>query len=100
MYIDGDTHYWPVRFIERVSHPGRGHVEIKDDNGKYIRFGERVAGKIATYYRDGNVVHSFKEGRWNIDIRREYMKKDGFDRQVLIPDNRQLIYELDLRAPA
>jgi len=95
VYIDGDTHYWPVRFIDRVSHPGRGHVEIKEDNGKYIRFGERVAGKVATYYRDGNVVHSFKEGRWNLDIRREYMKKDGFDCQVLIPDNRQLIYELD-----
>ena len=24
MYLDGDTHYWPLRFIERVSHPGRG----------------------------------------------------------------------------
>ncbi len=95
MYIDGDTHYWPVRFIDRVSHPGRGYVEIKEDNGKYVRFGERVPGKTATYYRDGKVVHSFKEGRWNLDIRREYMKKDGFDLQVLIPDNRQLIYELD-----
>ncbi len=95
MYIDGDTHYWPLRFIERVSHPGRGHVEISEDDGKFMRFGERVPGKVATYYRDGKVVHSFKEGRWNLDIRREYMKKDGFDLQVLIPDNRQLIYELD-----
>ena len=95
MYIDGDTHYWPVRFIERVSHPGRGYVEIKEDTGDYVRFGERVPGKVATYYRDGKVVHSFKEGRWNLDICREYMKKDGFDLQVLIPDNRQLIYELD-----
>jgi aminocarboxymuconate-semialdehyde decarboxylase len=95
MYIDGDSHYWPVRFIERVAHPGRGYVEIKEDNGKHVRFGERVPGKVATYYRDGKVVHSFKEGRWNLDIRREYMKKDGFDLQVLIPDNRQLIYELD-----
>lgn len=29
MYIDGDTHYWPVRFLERVDHPGRGHLEFK-----------------------------------------------------------------------
>jgi aminocarboxymuconate-semialdehyde decarboxylase len=95
MYIDGDTHYWPLRFIDRVSHPGRGYVEIGEDDGKYIRFGERVPGKVASYYRDGKLVHSFKEGRWNLDIRREYMKKDGFDIQVLIPDNRQLIYELN-----
>ena len=95
MYIDGDTHYWPVRFIDRVSHPGRGYVEIKEDSGDFVRFGERVPGKVATYYRDGKIVHSFKEGRWNLDIRREYMRKDGFDLQVLIPDNRQLIYELD-----
>jgi len=95
MYIDGDTHYWPLRFIERVSHPGRGYVEIAEDTGDYLRFGERVPGKVASYYRDGKLVHSFKEGRWNLDIRREYMKKDGFDIQILIPDNRQLIYELD-----
>jgi len=94
-YIDGDTHYWPLRFIERVSHPGRGYVEIGEDTGEYVRFGERVPGKVAAYYRDGKLVHSFKEGRWNLDIRREYMKKDGFDIQVLIPDNRPLIYEVD-----
>jgi len=95
MYIDGDTHYWPLRFIERVSHPARGHVEVATDKGDYIRFGEHVPGDIATYYRDGKMVHSFKEGRWNLNIRREFMKKDGFDIQVLIPDNRPLIYEVD-----
>jgi aminocarboxymuconate-semialdehyde decarboxylase len=96
MYIDGDTHYWPLRFIDKVSHPGRGHVEVKKDTSDfYIRFGERVPGDIATYYRDGNKIHSFKEGRWSLGLRSEFMKKDGFNVQVLIPDNRPLIYEVD-----
>ena len=96
MYIDGDTHYWPLRFIDKVSHPGRGHVEVKKDTSDfYIRFGERVPGDIATYYREGNKIHSFKEGRWSLSLRSEFMKKDGFDVQVLIPDNRPLIYEVD-----
>src|SRR6267142_273770 len=95
MYIDGDTHYWPLRFIDKVSHPGKGYVEVTPDKGDLIRFGEPVPGKVATYYRDGNKIHSFKEGRWSVDLRAEFMKKDGFDVQVLIPDNRPLIYELD-----
>jgi aminocarboxymuconate-semialdehyde decarboxylase len=95
VYIDGDTHYWPLRFIDRVSHPGKGHVEITDDTGDYLRYGDAVPGKVATYYRDGKKIHSFKEGRWSIPLRAEFMKKDGFDKQVLIPDNRPLIYECD-----
>ena len=95
MYIDGDTHYWPLRFLDRVKHPGRGYLKVVKDPGTWMRYGEPVPGAVASYYRDGQLVHSFKEGRWNLDIRREYMKKDGFDVQVLIPDNRQLIYELD-----
>jgi len=90
MYIDGDTHYWPLRFIDKVSHPGKGYVEVKKDTSDfYIRFGERLPGDVATYYRDGNKIHSFKEGRWNLELRAEFMKKDGFDVQVLIPDNRR-----------
>lgn len=95
MYIDGDTHYWPLRFIDRVSHPGRGHIEISKDDGKLVRFGEPVPGDVATYYRDGKKIHSFKEGRWSLDIRTDFMRQDGFDAQVLIPDNRPLIYEVD-----
>src|SRR6476659_3686269 len=96
MYIDGDTHYWPLRFIDKVSHPGKGYVEVKKDTSDfYIRFGEVVRGKVETYYRDGKKIHSFKEGRWSIPLRAEFMKKDGFDVQVLIPDNRPLIYECD-----
>ena len=90
MYIDGDTHYWPIRFIDKVKHPGRGHLEIVEDKGDMVRYGEVVPGKVATYYRDGKKIHSFKEGRWSIPLRAKFMEKDGFDRQVLIPDNRPL----------
>lgn len=95
MYIDGDTHYWPLRFIDKVEHPGRGHLEVVEDKGDMMRYGEVVPGKVATYYRDGKKIHSFKEGRWSLPLRAEFMKKDGFDVQVLIPDNRPLIYECD-----
>lgn len=95
MYIDGDTHYWPFRFIDKVKHPSRGHLEIVEDKGDMVRYGEVVPGKVATYYRDGKKIHSFKEGRWSIPLRAKFMEKDGFDRQVLIPDNRPLIYECD-----
>jgi hypothetical protein len=66
MYIDGDTHYWPVRFIDRVDHPGRGHVEIKKRAGEVIRYGEKFPGDAATYYRDGKkIILSVKRaGTW------------------------------------
>jgi hypothetical protein len=54
-----------------------------------------VPGDVATYYRDGKKIHSFKEGRWNLELRAKFMKRDGFDVQVLISDNRPLIYEVD-----
>ena len=53
MYIDGDTHYWPLRFIDKVKHPGKGHLEVVEDKGDMVRYGEVVPGKVATYYRDG-----------------------------------------------
>ena len=53
MYIDGDTHYWPVRFLERVKHPGRGYIEFQKGAGEMIRYGEKFPGDAATYYRDG-----------------------------------------------
>ncbi len=95
MFIDGDTHYWPLRFIDRVSHPGKGYIEVQQETSPVLRFGEPLPQTVATYYRDGKKVHSFREGRWSLDVRAEWMRKDGFDVQVLIPDNRQLIYELD-----
>ena len=53
MYIDGDTHYWPLRFIDKVKHPGKGHLEIAEDKGNMVRYGEVVPGRVATYYRGG-----------------------------------------------
>ena len=44
MYIDGDTHYWPVRFLERVKHSGRGHIEFQKGAGEMIRYGEKFPG--------------------------------------------------------
>ena len=95
MYIDGDTHYWPVRFLDRVNHPGRGHLEFKKRAGEMIRYGEKFPGDAATYYRDGKKIHSFSETRWNLGMHRELMAREGFDCQVVIPDNRPLIYEVD-----
>ena len=95
MYIDCDTHYWPLRFIDKVKHPGRGYLEFSEHEGERIRDGEVLPRKFATYYRDGKKIHSFGESRWNLSLKAEFMKKDGFDVQVLIPDNRQLIYECD-----
>ena len=84
MYIDGDTHYWPLRFLDKVSHPGKGYIEIGKDDRKYIRFGEVVPGATATYYRDGNKVHSFKEGRWSLSLRAEYMRRSQRTSRAMI----------------
>jgi len=56
MYIDGDTHYWPVRFLERVDHPGRGHIEFTKGGGEMVRYEERFPDGAATYYRDGKKI--------------------------------------------
>jgi len=95
MYIDGDTHYWPVRFLDRVKHSGRGHIEFQKGAGEMVRYGEKFPGDAATYYRDGKKVHSFSETRWNLDMHRDVMVREGFDYQVVIADNRPLIYEID-----
>jgi hypothetical protein len=79
MYIDGDTHYWPVRFLDRVKHSGRGHIEFTKGAGEMIRYGEKFPGDAATYYRDGKKVHSFSETRWNLDMHRDVMAREGFD---------------------
>jgi aminocarboxymuconate-semialdehyde decarboxylase len=60
-----------------------------------IRYGEKFPGAAATYYRDGKKIHSFSETRWNLDMHRDVMRREGFDYQVVIADNRPLIYEVD-----
>ncbi len=44
MYIDGDTHYWPVRFLDRIKHSGRGYLEYQKGAGAMIRYGETFPG--------------------------------------------------------
>ncbi len=80
--IDCDTHYWPVPFLDEVAHAAKGRIETVGDD-------------TVAFYRDGELIHRFKTTRWNLDQRKEAMKKEGFDIQVLIPDNRPFLYELD-----
>ena len=80
--IDCDTHYWPIAFLDQVNHPDKGTIERIDD--------ETVA-----FYRDGTLIHRFKDTRWDLAKRKTAMDQDGFDIQVLIPDNRPFLYELD-----
>ncbi|MBT3535525.1 MAG: amidohydrolase family protein, partial [Rhodospirillaceae bacterium] len=79
--IDCDTHYWPVDFLDRVNHPDKGYIEREDN--------DRVA-----FYRDGKLIHRFPTSRWELDKRKASMDKEGFDIQVMIPDNRPFLYEL------
>ena len=80
--IDCDTHYWPVPFLDNVAHPAKG--TIKDAGNGTVEF-----------IRDGRLVHRFKTTRWKLDERKRAMDEEGFDIQVLIPDNRPFLYELD-----
>jgi aminocarboxymuconate-semialdehyde decarboxylase len=81
MRIDCDTHYWPIDFLERVDHPGKGRIEREDDT-------------TVSFYRAGELVHRFKHTRWDLAARKAVMDQEGFDAQVLIPDNRPFLYEL------
>lgn len=80
--IDCDTHYWPIEFLDRVDHPAKGRIDWIDD-------------RTVAFHRDGKLVHNFKTTRWNLAERKVAMDQEGFDVQVLIPDNRPFLYELD-----
>jgi aminocarboxymuconate-semialdehyde decarboxylase len=80
--IDCDTHYWPVPFLDDVNHGAKGHIETVDED-------------TVAFHREGQLVHRFKTTRWDLDKRKAEMDKEGFDIQVLIPDNRPFLYELD-----
>lgn len=82
MYIDCDSHYWPIDFLERVDHPAKGRIEREDEG-------------TVSFYRDGKHIHRFASTRWNFTERKAVMDAEGFDVQVLIPDNRPFLYELD-----
>lgn len=80
--IDCDTHYWPIAFLDRVDHPDKGHIEHKDEH-------------TVAFHRDGKHIHTFRSSRWDLAERKTAMDQEGFDIQVLIPDNRPFLYELD-----
>ena len=81
MRIDCDTHYWPIDFLENVDHPGKGRIEREDET-------------TVSFYRAGELVHRFRNTRWDLTARKAAMDQEGFDVQVLIPDNRPFLYEL------
>ncbi len=80
--IDCDTHYWPIEFLDSVNHPDKGYVEHEEDDW-------------VAFYRDGKLIHRFSTSRWELDKRKKEMDDEGFDMQVMIPDNRPFLYELD-----
>ena len=80
--IDCDTHYWRVDLLDRVDHADKGHIEREDN--------DRVA-----FYRGGKLIHRFPTSRWDLAKRQQAMDEEGFDVQVMIPDNRPFLYELD-----
>lgn len=82
MRIDCDTHYWPIEFLERVDHPDKGRIEREEED-------------LVAFYRDGKLIHKFRSTRWDLAARKREMDQEGFDIQVLIPDNRPFLYELD-----
>ena len=98
MYIDGDTHYWPIRFIDKVKHPGRGHLEIVEDKGDMVRYGEVVPGKVATYYRDGK-KDSLVQGRALEHTAARQVHGEGWIRQAGV-NPRQSALDLRMRPGA
>ena len=95
MYIDGDTHYWPLRFIDKVSHPGKGHVEVTPDKGDMIRFGEAVPGKWRPTIATARKFIRSRKGAGASRCSARVHEEGRLRYQVLIPDNRPLIYEFD-----
>jgi hypothetical protein len=43
MYIDGDTHYWPLRFLDKVKHPGLILHRLCRLGDVHRRYSERLA---------------------------------------------------------
>ena len=84
MLIDCDTHFLPRSWLDRVD-PAlvAGAIAIEWNGGD------------GAFYRHGRRVMNFEESVWNLEKRIPSMQQDGFDLQVLIPENRPLIYETE-----
>jgi hypothetical protein len=79
MYIDTDTHYMPPRWLDYVDHPkARALMKQETRDGRVVCL------------RDGEVCASWPESGWDLEARAAEMARQGFDLQVLIPENRPL----------
>ena len=84
IYIDTDTHFLPITWLDHVSSgEQRGGMALEIQNGR------------AVCLRDGGNVFSMPEDGWDLRKRLAVMDQHGFHIQVLIPENRPLIYEVD-----
>ncbi len=84
MHIDVDTHFLPQHWIDMLDHPD-AHESVRIEwNG-----GDGV------FFREGVKNYAFGETEWDLEKRALHMAEEGFDVQVLIPENRPLIYEID-----
>ncbi|MPZ48406.1 MAG: amidohydrolase family protein [Dehalococcoidia bacterium] len=83
MYIDTDTHYMPFRWLDYVD----------NSKARALMTQETRDGRVVCL-RDGAVCASWPEAGWNLAERTSQMAQQGFDLQVLIPENRPLIYEV------
>jgi hypothetical protein len=85
MYIDCDSHYFPVKFLEGVS-------------AKYARSPRvvRNGDDVRSVLPDGTLIkNQAPKGRWHLDTRDQHVDWEGFDVHVLIPENRELLYTWD-----
>ncbi len=82
MKIDCETYYWPIDFLDRVDHPGKGRIEREDDT-------------TVSFYRDGEMIQRFKNTRWDLALRKQAMDAAGFDAQLLLPDPLPFLYEIN-----
>ena len=79
MYIDCDSHYFPVKFLEGVS-------AKYSHSPRVIRNGDDVRSVLP----DGTLIkNQAPKGRWHLDTRDHHVTWEGFDIHVLIPENRE-----------
>ena len=85
MYIDCDTHYFPVKFLEGIS-------DQYPESPRVVRNGDEVKSVLP----DGTLIkNQAPKGRWDLDTRVAQADFEGFDKHVLIPENRELLYTWD-----
>lgn len=82
MKIDCESYFWPIEFLDRVDHPGKGRIEREDES-------------TASFYRDGELIQRFRSTRWDLALRKTAMDQAGFDAQLLLPDPLPFLYEIN-----